>query len=816
MLSTVQGTTCAWNRILMLVVLLLGVGAAAKAQVPLQYTFSYGTSAATDMTGATLLRGDSSGNDDIVTGVQPIGFPFIFQGVVYTNFSANSNGLLKLGDTSIDGQFSNGFQLGGTNYPAIANFWEDLYLDTDPVGSPGGEAGIRSIVTGIVGSRVLTVEWKARRFGYSSGPGEVPYYFQTRLYETSNRIELYFGAMSTNYFTGGSIGLALDTSRFMSVTPGWGIPLSAPTVSTTVPNDTIQLAEFFDEGGGEDTEPSGSQSIPVERLPAGTTYVFTPIVMPAFTSNGSPVGPESSLFTLLTSCVGETSFSVPVTVTNTGVFDVNVNAFDLYQVDSSDTQGAMNLQRDSQGRVVNTTDYVVTDAPGTWPIQSNVPATFPDTIASGGSRTYYVTFVGQYPGRRLARAFIRTNGSTFSGTDTTASSPTLTAGLLTVELVAQGVGSKLARNLSGDRPRTLVFPDTRAGDTTIRVVTIVNAGTCDLRINRRRMRIFSGDVNEFKLLSIFPGKIVDGNDDYIIPSGDSGTITAAFMPVRSGTRMVTVFMQTNDSTLGTPGITERGSFYLDFHGRGRAGLDARNIVLRPVVIGSFTNGIVEVENTSIATVDIVSISFEGLDSAEFTEDASAAWPALPARIVPGRVLRLGVRLTPAAGSSAGNHQTTMVIVTTTGDTLRVRIRGEAGTQQLLVSPSSLFDNVFIPAGSTARQTVRISNLGTLPVRLTSIVITGIDSVNYRMGLLPRRDLDPGQTEFLEITFAPQTAGQSNAQLEVSSNAGPTQIVALGGSANRIRDDRVDDGSTVRPGLDLPASMKADQRRPTIR
>ncbi|MBC8145696.1 MAG: choice-of-anchor D domain-containing protein [bacterium] len=816
MLTYARGTASILNRTLLLVALVLGVSAMASAQVPLQYTFSHTVGEATDMSEATLLLGDLAGNDDVVTGVQPIGFPFVFQGVVYTNYSANSNGLIKLGDVPINGQFSNRFSFAAPNYPMIANFWEDLYLDTDPTGSDGGEAGIRALVDGVPGRRVLTLEWKARRFGGTAGPGEIPYFFQTRLYEGTNVIEFYYEQMSTNYSTSGSIGLGLDAATFMSVTPGWGIPLSAPTVSTTTPNDTIQLQDLGggDEGEGDD-EPF-VELVPVERLPSGTLYVFSPIVMGSFTSNSSPVGPGSTLFALMASCIGNTALSVPVTVTNTGLFDFNIDAFDLFQIDSTDTQGAMNLRRDAFGRPIATSDYVVTDAPGTAPLQSNVSSTFPDTVRAGESRTYYVTFVGQQPGRRLARAFVRTNGSTFSSTDTNAAPPTLTQGLLAVDLIGEGVGARLARNLAGDRPSTLVFPDTRAGDTTIRTISIVNSGACALRINRRRLRIFSGDVNEYKLVSVFPGVAVDNvADDYIIDVGDSGLITVAFMPVRSGTRLATIFMQSNDSTLGIPGITERGSFYLDLHGRGRAGLDARDLVLRPVVIGSFSNGVVVVENTSITTVDIARIYFEGLDSAEFIEDGSNAWPTLPSRIVPGKVLRLGVRLTPAAGSTAGIRRTTMVVVTTTGDTLRIRIRGEAGTQQLLVSPTILFENVAIPVGSAVRQTVRISNTGTLPVRLTTIVITGVDMGNYVLGLLPRRDLDPGQSEFLEVTFAPTSVGTSDAQLEISSNSGPTQIVALGGASLRAHRDPADDATTVAPNPG-PASRMIETGRPTLK
>ena len=51
----------------------------------------------------------SSGNDDITSGVLDIGFPFLYDGVEYTQFSVNSNGRMRLGSMSIGTNYSNPF-----------------------------------------------------------------------------------------------------------------------------------------------------------------------------------------------------------------------------------------------------------------------------------------------------------------------------------------------------------------------------------------------------------------------------------------------------------------------------------------------------------------------------------------------------------------------------------------------------------------------------------------------------------------------------------------------------------------------------------
>jgi hypothetical protein len=154
-------------------------------------------------------------------------------------------------------------------------------------------------------------------------------------------------------------------------------------------------------------------------------------------------------------------------------------------------------------------------------------------------------------------------------------------------------------------------------------------------------------------------------------------------------------------------------------------------------------------------------------------------------VLPGQKLMLGVMLVPVGGN--GSRRTVLELVTSTNDTIRLGIRSEAGVRELTVTPLSLFESVAIGVGQEHREVVAISNTGSFAVQLAVPVITGIDVVNYRLGSLPRLRLEPGQTEYLEVTYAPQGSGPSSAQLEIASNASNgTQIVMLGGTAARIK------------------------------
>jgi hypothetical protein len=106
------------------------------------------------------------------------------------------------------------------------------------------------------------------------------------------------------------------------------------------------------------------------------------------------------------------------------------------------------------------------------------------------------------------------------------------------------------------------------------------------------------------------------------------------------------------------------------------------------------------------------------------------------------------------------------------------------------------------------------------VKLTSVALTGVDSASYRIGVLPRFDLEPGQTEYLEVTFAPTTQGQTTAQIEVTAAGGQTHVVMLGGNAFRAHRDPVDaNPTTVAPGEHLEPVRRGhddDTARPALR
>ncbi|MCE7936019.1 MAG: hypothetical protein DYG96_15715, partial [Chlorobi bacterium CHB2] len=124
------------------------------------------------------------------------------------------------------------------------------------------------------------------------------------------------------------------------------------------------------------------------------------------------------------------------------------------------------------------------------------------------------------------------------------------------------------------------------GSTATQTVRIYNTGACELRIDRKKFQIMAGDVKEFKILDAFSGTAFDQtNDTWLIGPGAWADVTLSFTPSRSGSRRATIWMQTNDSTLIVPELTERGAYYWDITGVGTVGLEARDAAFSPAVIG---------------------------------------------------------------------------------------------------------------------------------------------------------------------------------------------------------------------------------------
>ena len=209
---------------------------------PASFTAVSGTYTA-NSAGATLVA-MSPDNDEGLSGVQPIGFSFPYNGQVMTHFVMSTNGFIKLG-TSAGMAPPSGALFGGaakTQYDANGvllsanaannNSISPFNLDLEPnTASPLDPFTYE--VTGSSPNRVLTVQWKNMRDFPVSAGNEVwgSINFQVKLFETTGQIEFVYGTFSPTAATG-------NATNGTFVTAGVGV-----RANTNTPEGTLVIVK---------------------------------------------------------------------------------------------------------------------------------------------------------------------------------------------------------------------------------------------------------------------------------------------------------------------------------------------------------------------------------------------------------------------------------------------------------------------------------------------------------------------------------------------------------------------------------------------
>ncbi|OQC39836.1 MAG: hypothetical protein BWX64_01561 [Acidobacteria bacterium ADurb.Bin051] len=163
--------------------------AALAPEAASAYTFSQASGTYAAITGGTV-HGTGTGVDDNSYNGVNIGFTFNFDGVDYTQLGINANGFVRMGGTAFSG--SCGYApISSTDNTNCANVVSALGMDLQ--GNAGAE--LRSELTGTAPNRIFTVQWTDFR-NYNQTVDS--YTFQIRLHETSNQIEIVYGAFTKN------------------------------------------------------------------------------------------------------------------------------------------------------------------------------------------------------------------------------------------------------------------------------------------------------------------------------------------------------------------------------------------------------------------------------------------------------------------------------------------------------------------------------------------------------------------------------------------------------------------------------------------
>ncbi len=221
------------RNILVMLLLLITLSAWASSA---DYVFSVDSGTYTEIDGTHLI--DEGETNETNAGVA-IGFDFIYNGEVFTQFGACSNGFLNIGDGTVSSRSND---LSSSYYnPIVAALW-----DYQRVGYDTGE--VSYALEGTAPNRILKVQFHNMYWYKSQDPVNFVNY-QIWLYETSNNIEFHYGPFGTapGGTASASIGMNMrqnGETQFVSITPG-----DPATASTTTDNNDVGQDEagyFFD------------------------------------------------------------------------------------------------------------------------------------------------------------------------------------------------------------------------------------------------------------------------------------------------------------------------------------------------------------------------------------------------------------------------------------------------------------------------------------------------------------------------------------------------------------------------------------------
>lgn len=172
-----------------------------KAQLS-NYVFTQSQTTYTPLTGGT-----TAGvlGDDALGPLTNIGFTFNFDGIAYTQFRASTNGFMSLGSSNTS-SFSN-----ISTHPAILFAAKDGRTNTLPT----------MVLSGVAPNRILTVEFLNHNLNWSSTATNPQIDVQVKLYETSNVIEIVYGASSWVSSAAMRVGLTKATTNFHARANDW-------------------------------------------------------------------------------------------------------------------------------------------------------------------------------------------------------------------------------------------------------------------------------------------------------------------------------------------------------------------------------------------------------------------------------------------------------------------------------------------------------------------------------------------------------------------------------------------------------------------
>lgn len=523
----------------------------------------------------------------------------------------------------------------------------------------------------------------------------------------------------------GSVLVGSSAARVVTVTNGGpgNLSITGATVAGANPGDFTITSNGC---AGLALAPGASCTIGLSFAPAATSSRAATLTV----ADDGPGGPHGV-------ALGGTGITRGLT------FSANSLAFGARQLGT--TSGARTVTLSNTGTDVVAIDTITVDGASNGDYLAT--STCGATLAPAASCTISVTFAPTTIGARDA---------TLRVADSVPGSPQ------SVTLGGTGVDPRAGLSVSG-----LDFGDQRVGATSgARTVTLTNAGTTNLSI----FRVLPEGAN--------PGDYTESDTcaGLALAPGASCPVVVTFHPSATGARPAS--LRIDDDDLASPQ-------HVSLAGNGTNPV----ILLTPPSLGfgdqllGTTSAVrlVTIKNTGTTDVTLSSLVIAGPNAADYTANATGC----PAALAAGASCDVGVTFAPVA---TGARTASLVITDNAGGSPHsVSLSGNGINPIVGLSPGSLaFGDQQLGATSAPRG-VTLTNNGTTPLTIGSIVVTGAAAGDYVASSTCGATVAPGANCAITVTFTPGAILGRNAAVTITDNAGgsPRSVPLSGNGINPV-------------------------------
>ena len=304
-------------------------------------------------------------------------------------------------------------------------------------------------------------------------------------------------------------------------------------------------------------------------------------------------------------------------------------------------------------------------------------------------------------------------------------------------------------------PSTVSFGDLAVGQSATKTVTVTNDGTGVLTVSAISVTGTGFSASGPKL-------------PMSLSAGQSTSISAVFKPTAGNAETGTITITSNAE--GSP-----SRIALSGTGTTTSATELTatptSIAFGSVAVGSEATQTIKLENTGSGAIAISKVAFSGTG-------ISVSGVTAPMTLDGGKSASLTVTYKPTSPTTLTGSVT--VTSNASDSSMVIGINGTATSSTLAATPSSFsFGSVVV--GSDTTQTIRLQNIGTSEVKISSLT-PSVANVTISGITLPA-NLAPGTSATLTAAYKPTAAGGVSGKITVTSTAvGSPTIIDLSGTA----------------------------------